>query len=338
MVNKELQIGGTLYQFSNGSLSWSFFQWKNQARFPFIEGKYLSRKKYTGLDKRNLINFYIYISPWLVGFLILTVYPIIRSFILVFTDTGFDRVGKFIGLENWKYAFTLDPIFLKSFANTLKYVAMYVPSSIVLAFLIALLLSKRIVFLGFFRTVFYLPYVTAGVATTILMGWIFNYDFGLINYFLSLVGLPGVKWMNSTSMAMVTIAIMSLWTIGNNIIITLAGIQDIPATYFESAKIDGASELRCIFSITIPLTTPTIYFNLIISTIVAFQIFQQPYILTRGGPLNSTYTISMHLFRNAFEFGKLGYSSMLAWCLFIIIMTITLIIQRSSKKWVFYES
>ena len=257
---------------------------------------------------------------------------------LVFTDTGMDGSGSFTGFENWKYAFTMDPIFLKSFVNTIKYVVMFVPTSIVLAFLMALLLSRKVKFLGFFRTVFYLPYVTAGVATTILMGWIFNYDYGLINYFLELIGLPGIKWLNSTSIAMVTIAIMALWTIGNNIIIILAGIQDIPASYFESAKIDGASELRCVLNITIPLSTPTIYFNLVISIIGAFQIFQQPYILTKGGPLNSTYTISMHLFRNAFEFGKMGYASMLAWCLFIIIMTITLIIQKSSDKWVFYGS
>lgn len=295
-------------------------------------------RKYDGLKKRDVRNFYLYTAPWLVGFLVLTVYPVISSFILVFTDTGFDGAGKFIGLENWKYAFSMDPVFIKSFVNSSKYVVMFVPSSIVLAFFMALLLSRRVMFLGFFRTVFYLPYVTAGVATTVLMGWIFNSDYGLINYMLNIVGIPSVKWLNSTRMAMVSIVIMSLWTIGNNIIIMLAGIQDIPASYFESAKIDGASELRSVFSITLPLATPAIYFNLIISTIGAFQIFQQPYILTKGGPLNSTYTVSMHLFTNAFEYGKMGYASMLAWCLFVIIMVITLIIQKSSNKWVFYDS
>jgi ABC-type sugar transport system permease subunit len=294
--------------------------------------------KYGNLQKREIKNFYLYISPWLVGFLILTVYPIISSFVLVFTDTGFSGAGKFIGIENWQYAFTMDPLFIKSFVNSLRYVVMFVPSSIVLAFVVALLLSRKVKFLGFFRTVFYLPYVTAGVATTVLMGWIFNSDYGLINYTLNLVGIPSVKWLNSTSMAMVSIVIMSLWTIGNNIIIMLAGIQDIPLSYYESAKIDGASEARCVFNITIPLSTPTIYFNLIISSIGAFQIFQQPYILTKGGPLNSTYTVSMHLFTNAFEYGKMGYASMLAWCLFVIIMAITLIIQKSSTKWVFYDS
>jgi ABC-type sugar transport system permease subunit len=298
----------------------------------------LRSKKHESLQKRDARNFYLYIAPWLVGFLVLTVYPIIYSFVLVFTDTGFSGVGRFIGLENWNYAFTMDPLFLKSFVNSLKYVVMFVPSSIILAFFTALLLSRKVHFLGFFRTVFYLPYITAGVATTILMGWIFNSDYGLVNYIFSLVGIPPVPWLNSTKVAMVTIVIMSLWTIGNNIIIMLAGIQDIPAAYFESAKIDGASELRCVFGITLPLSTPTIYFNLIITTIGAFQIFQQPYILTDGGPLNSTYTISIHLFTNAFEYGKMGYSSMMAWCLFIIIMTITLLIQKSSDKWVFYDT
>ncbi|MDR1972291.1 MAG: sugar ABC transporter permease [Treponema sp.] len=298
----------------------------------------MKNKKYAGLKKRDERNFYLYTAPWLVGFLVLTVYPIIYSFVLVFTDASFDGLGKFIGFENWEYAFTMDPVFIKSFINSIRYVAMFVPSSIVLAFFVALLLSRKVMFLGFFRTVFYLPYVTAGVATIVLMGWIFNSDFGLINYVLGLIGIPAVKWLNSTKMAMVTIVIMSLWTIGNNILIMLAGIQDIPAAYFESAKIDGASELRCVFNITLPLSTPAIYFNLIISTIGAFQIFQQPYILTDGGPLNSTYTVSMHLFTNAFEYGKMGYSSMVAWCLFVIIMTITLVIQKTSDKWVFYDS
>lgn len=287
---------------------------------------------------REARNFYLYIAPWLIGFLVLTVYPIIYSFALIFTDAGFEGAGKFIGLENWNYAFTMDPVFVKSFINSIRYVVLFVPSSIVLAFFMALLLSRKIRGLGFFRTVFYLPYITAGVATTILMGWIFNSDYGLINYFLNLAGIPSVKWLNSTSMAMVTIAIMSLWTIGNNIIIMLAGIQDIPPSYFESAKIDGASELRCVFAITLPLSTPAIYFNLVISAIGAFQIFQQPYILTKGGPLNSTYTVSMHLFTNAFEYGKMGYASMLAWCLFVIIMAVTLVIQKSSHTWVFYDS
>lgn len=295
-------------------------------------------KKLTGMERRSARNFYIYTLPWLIGFLVLTAYPMIFSFWLMFTDTGLAGDGKFIGLENWKYAFSMDPLFLKSFGNTLKYVLLFVPLSAILAFTVGLLLSRKIRFVGFFRTVFYIPYITSGVATIILMGWIFNADFGMVNYLLSLLGIQGPNWLGAPGTAMFTIVLMSLWTIGNNIIIMLSGIQDIPKSYYESASIDGASELRCVFSITLPLSTPTIYFNLIVSTIAAFQIFQQPYILTAGGPLNATYTVAMHLFNNAFKYSKMGYGSMIAWALFIVIMALTVIIQKTSSKWVFYDT
>ncbi|MFW5889450.1 MAG: carbohydrate ABC transporter permease [Bacillota bacterium] len=242
-----------------------------------------------------------------------------------------------MGLSNWIHALTNDALFLTVFKNTIYYVILFVPSSLIISFIIALLLSQKVKFLGFFRTAFYLPYITAGVAITILWGWLFNTDIGLLNYFLSLIGLQGPDWLGDPGMAMISIVILSLWTIGNNIIIMLAGIQDIPQSYYESAWIDGASKLRCVFSITIPLATPTIFFNLIVTTIAAFQIFDQPYILTGGGPRNSTYTVAMYLFRNAFEYGRMGYASMIGWGLFIIIMIITIIVLKTSNKWVFYD-
>lgn len=300
----------------------------------------MNKKRRSGMAIQDARNFYIYTSPWLIGFLVLTLYPILYSFWLMFTDTGLTGAGKFIGITNWVDAFREDPIFLKSFGNTLYYVILFVPSSLILAFGIALLLNQKIKLPGFFRTAFYLPYITSGVAVTVLWGWIFNKDYGLINYILSVVGIPGPNWLGDTRMAMFSIVILSLWSIGNNIIIMLAGIQDIPPSYYESAYIDGANKLNCIFKITLPLATPTIYFNLIVTNIFAFQIFQQPYILTdgHGSPLNSTYTMSMHLFKNAFEYGKMGYASMVAWILFIVIMMITLVIQKSAPKWVNYDS
>ena len=246
-------------------------------------------------------------------------------------------VGEFIGLENWKYAFTDDTLFLKAFLNTLKYVFMFVPSSIILAFFIALLLSKKVKGLGFFRTAFYIPYITSGVAVTILWGWIFQKDYGIINYVLSLVGIKGPNWLGDKNIAMISIVILSLWTVGNNIIIMLAGIQDIPQSYYESAQIDGAGSVRQTLNITLPLCTPTIYFNLIVTVIAAFQVFQQPLILTNGGPLNSTYTAAMHLYNNGFLYGKMGYSSMMAWSMFAVIMLITVIVVSTSKYWVFYD-
>ena len=289
------------------------------------------------MKRREARNFYLYTAPWLIGFFVLTLYPIVYSFYLMFTDMNLTGVGKFIGLENLKYAFTDDPLFIKAFINTLKYVVMFVPSSIILAFFVALLLSKKVKGLGFFRTAFYIPYITSGVAVTILWGWIYQKDYGIINYVLSLFGIKGVNWLGDKNIAMISIVILSLWTIGNNIIIMLAGIQDIPQSYYESAQIDGAGAIRQIFSITLPLCTPTIYFNLIVTIIAAFQVFQQPLILTNGGPLNSTYTAAIHMYNNGFLYGKMGYASMMAWSLFVVIMVITLIVISTSKYWVFYD-
>lgn len=289
------------------------------------------------MKRREARNFYLYTAPWLIGFFVLTLYPIVYSFYLMFTDMNLTGVGKFIGLENLKYAFTDDPLFIKAFINTLKYVVMFVPSSIILAFFVALLLSKKVKGLGFFRTAFYIPYITSGVAVTILWGWIYQKDYGIINYVLSLFGIKGVNWLGDKNIAMISIVILSLWTIGNNIIIMLAGIQDIPQSYYESAQIDGAGAIRQIFSITLPLCTPTIYFNLIVTIIAAFQVFQQPLILTNGGPLNSTYTAAIHMYNNGFLYGKMGYASLMAWSLFVVIMVITLVVISTSKYWVFYD-
>jgi multiple sugar transport system permease protein len=278
-----------------------------------------ARRTLSGNERRDIKNFYIYILPWLIGFFVLTLYPMVR-------------------FQNFIQAFAQDPLFLKVFCNTLWFVVLFVPASLILSFFIGWLLSQRIRGLGFFRTAFYIPYITAGVAVTIMMGWIFNSNYGLLNYLLSLVGIQGPQWLGDKNIAMVSIVIMCLWSIGNGILIMLAGIQDIPSTYYDSARIDGASTLRQIFTITIPLSTPTIYFNLVVGIIGAFQIFNQPYILTQGGPVDSTRTVAMYLYTNAFTYGKMGYGATIAWCLFIVIMFFTLIIQRSSKKWVFYDN
>lgn len=295
------------------------------------------KRKLSGIERRNAINFYLYISPWLLFFLVLTVYPMIKSFFLAFTDSGFTGEGTFVGLANFIQAFQVDALFWPAFKNTICYVLMYVPLSLVISFVLGWLLSRKVKFLGLWRTIFYLPYITAGVAVTILWGWIFNGSYGVLNYFLSLFGITGPNWLGDKHLALGCIVVMCLWSLGNQILIMLAGIQDIPASLYESAQIDGASTLRQVFSITLPLSTPTIYFNLVIGTISAFQLFNQPYILTNGGPVNSTLTVAMLIFRNAFEYGKMGYASCIAWCLFIVIMIVTGIIQTTQKKWVFYN-
>ena len=296
----------------------------------------MKKKRSTGFDRRSTVNFYVFISPWLLGFLVLTVYPMLESFRLSLTDTGFTGDGSYVGLANFIHALTVETRVLTAFKNTFLYVLMFVPLNLVISFFLGWLLSRKIKFLGFFRSVFYIPYLTAGVAVTIMWGWLFNGTYGLINYTLSMFGIVGPNWLGDKNTALICIVAMNLWSIGNNVLIMLAGIQDIPRSYYESAEIDGASTWRQIRSITIPLTTPTIYFNLVIGVIGAFQLFNQPYILTDGGPMDSTLTVSLFIFRNAFEYGKMGYASSVAWLLFVAIMALVLFIQSTQKKWVFY--
>lgn len=180
--------------------------------------------------------------------------------------------------------------------------------------------------------------MTSGIAVTMLWGWIFNPQFGLLNYVLSIAGITGPNWLSDEKWAMPAIIIMSMWTIGNSVIILLAGLQDIPEQLYESAQIDGADFFVTVTRITVPLVTPTLFFNLIMGLIGAFQVFMQAYVLTQGGPNNATYTYMLHLYNSAFKYTEMGYASTLAWILFIIILSLTLIINRTSKYWVHYEN
>lgn len=290
------------------------------------------------IEKREERRFFLFISPWLLGFLIFTLYPMVFSIVLVFTNMDMTGSGQFVGLANLIRAFSQDELFYKSLLNTVYFVLVSVPVSLAMAFLIALLLNQKIKGVGFFRTSFYIPYITSGVAVTLLWGWIFNAQFGLLNYFLSLFGISGPSWLSDTRWAMPAIIIMGIWTIGNSIIITLAGLQDIPEQLYESAEIDGANRLTQVTRITLPLVTPTLYFNLVMGIIGGFQIFMQPYILTEGGPNYATYTYMMHIYNNGFKYNEMGYASTLAWLLFLVIMLLTQIINRTSKSWVYYDN
>lgn len=258
-----------------------------------------------------------------------------NCFVMAYNKDMFEQAGVAVPEAGWTLADLAD--WGQSF-NTICYVLAYMPLSLILSFFLGWLLSRKVKFLGFWRTVFYMPYITSGVAVTILWGWIFNGTYGIINYVLSLFGITGPNWLGDKRLALGCIVVMCLWSLGNQILITLAGIQDIPDSYYESAQIDGATTLRQVFSITLPLSTPTIFFNLVIGVISAFQLFNQPYILTNGGPVDSTLTVAMVIFRNAFQYGKMGYASCIAWCLFIVIMIFTGIINATQKKWVFYDN
>jgi multiple sugar transport system permease protein len=205
------------------------------------------------------------------------------------------------------------------------------------AFIIALLLNQKVKGLSVFRTIYYLPTIVPSIANTMLWLWMFNPDFGLLNSLLESVGLPGSKWIYDESTAIPSLIMMSTWGIGNTVIIFLAGLQSVPTHLYEAAEVDGGNRWHKFFHITIPSMTPTIFFNLVMSLISTFQAFNQAYVMTNGGPNNSTLFYVFYLWRTAFTETKIGYASALAWILFFVIMVLTVLIFSTSKKWVHYE-
>ena len=286
--------------------------------------------------RREALLGYLFILPWIIGFLLFTLGPFLSSFYLGFTTYSVLQPGKWIGLTNYVDAFTDEPLFWKSLWNTTYYTLASVPLRIVLAFLLALLLDTKVRGLTVWRTLFYLPSVTPLVATTVLWMFLLNPKFGLINYALTGVGLPAIPWLTSPVWSKPALVLMSTWWVGGTMVIFLAGLQGIPEHLYEAAKLDGANGWRRLRHITIPMITPTIYFNLLINFINAFQVFVQAFIMTDGGPLNSTRFYMLYLYDNAFRFFKMGYASALAWILFLIILALTLVMVKTSDRWVFY--
>jgi multiple sugar transport system permease protein len=230
-----------------------------------------------------------------------------------------------------------DPLFWTSLYNTAYYAVFFIPLGILMAFGLSILLNQRVKGLAVYRTVYYLPSIVPAVANAILWIWLLNPQWGLINTILKLVGIEGPGWLTSEKWAKPGLILMSLWGVGSWIIIYLAGLQGVPEQLYEAAEVDGATKLQRFLYITIPLMTPTIFFTLITGLIGAFQVFTQAYIMTNGGPVNSTLFYALYLFRNAFNYLKMGYASSMAWILFLIVLILTLIQFKLAQKWVFYE-
>ena len=234
--------------------------------------------------------------------------------------------------------FTQDKQFYRSLFITLKYAVIFVLLNMCLALFLALLISQPVAGVKFFRTVFYIPTVISGVAVSIVWGWLLNADYGIFNYLLSLIGISGPKWLLDPSWALVAVVLASAFGVGTMMLIFYANIKTIPADLYEAADLDGAGVARQFFSITLPIITPTILFNLITSLITAFQQLTLVMLLTGGGPLNATYFYGLYVYRNAFKHHRLGYASANAWVMFIIILMLTMLVFKSSSAWVFYET
>jgi len=298
----------------------------------------LLRGEGLSLEQREEIEFYIAIAPWLIGLILFTGGPIIASLLMSFTNwTGLTTLN-WVGLANYKKLFIKDRLFWIALKNTFYYSFGSVSLGVIGALLLAILMNQKVPGIEIFRTIFYLPSVTSGVAVAIMWIWIFNPQVGLINYLLSLIGIKGPGWLTSQQWAMPALIIMSLWGIGGNMIILLAGLQGIPESLYEAARIDGANKWHEFRHVTLPMLSPVLFFVIIISMIGSFQIFTNVYVMTRGGPGTATLVYVYYLYQNAFEYLKMGYAAALAWILFIVILTLTWLQFKASTKWVYYES
>lgn len=281
---------------------------------------------------------YLFILPWIIGFLVFTLGPLVLSFVMSFFDWSITGTPKFRGLGNYIEMFTTDDQALKSLSISLKYAAIFVPLNMIIALVLAMLISQPVKGAKFFRTIFYIPAVISGVAVSIIFGWLLNGNYGVINYLLSLLGIDGPQWLVDPKWAIIAVIFASAFGVGSMMLIFYTDIKNIPIDLYEAAAIDGAGPARQFFSITLPMITPTILFNLITSIISSFQQVTLVMLLTNGGPMKSTYFYGLMTYNNAFKFHKLGYASANAWVMFVIILLLSALVFKSSDTWVFYES
>jgi len=290
--------------------------------------------------RREAIIAYILISPWVIGFVAFLLGPMLWSLGLSFFDSDM-LTSKFVGLKNFATLFSTDTtrsLFWTSLYNTTYYVLLSIPLTMAAGFFLAMLLNQKIRGVGVYRIIYYLPSVIPGIAVSLLWLWLFNPEFGLLNWFLSWFGVDKLRWLTDPQLAKPSLVLMSLWGAGGNMLIFLAGLQGIPTELYEAATIDGTSSAGRFRHITLPMVSPTLFFVLVTNMIGAFQAFTSVYVMTGGGPANSTLMYVLYLYNLAFRQYRMGLGSALAWIYFILILLLTILVFRSSAAWVYYET
>jgi multiple sugar transport system permease protein len=290
---------------------------------------------------KEAIEFYLMITPWVLGFLGLTIGPMLYSLFLSFTDFDLFHAPRWVGLGNFRFLFN-EPfprsLFWKSLGVTAYYTFFSVPVGILSSLALALLLNTHIRGVPLYRTLFYLPSLTPGVASALLWIWIFNSKYGLANAALRVLGLPELRWLTDPNLVIPSFVLMGLWGAGGNTaIIFLAGLQGVPVHLYEAAEIDGATWWDRIRAVTLPMISPTIFFNLILGIIGSFQAFSSAFLMTDGGPEYATYFLVLYIYQEAFDKIQMGRGSAIAWILFIILLFFTLLQFWLSRRWVYYE-
>ncbi len=280
---------------------------------------------------------WLFVSPWLLGFLAFTLWPFVQSLYLSFTRYNIVTPAKWVGVANYRMLLTEDERFWKSAVVTLKFAAISVPLAIVAGVILALLLNTEVKGIAWFRTIFYLPSIVPTVATSVVFIWLLNPNIGLINRLLGVFGVQGPAWLNTSPWAFYSLLLMAMWGVGGSMVIYLAGLKDIPGFLYEAATLDGASPLQKLTKVTLPMLTPVIFFNLVMGIIGSFQYFTQAYVMTpNGGPDDSTLFYSLYLYQRAWKYLDMGYASAMAWMLFLVIVVLTTLVFRTQKRWVHY--
>ncbi len=290
------------------------------------------------LARREALEGYLALLPWAIGFIGFTILPVAISLYLSFTEWNIVTSPKWIGLDNYERMFTRDPLFRQSLKVTGEFVLISLPLKLILGLALALLLNLKVAGMNFYRTIFYIPAVISGVAVSLMWMWLLQPDTGIINTLLDQVGIKGPNWFWDPGWALPSVAMMSVWKVGGSAIIYLAGLQNIPQHLYEAAMIDGAGRVSQFRRITLPLLTPTIFFQIVIEMIDSFKVFTEAFVITQGGPLKATFFYLLYFYQEAFENFNMGYASALALVLTAIILISTIFVNYTSKRWVFYES
>lgn len=284
---------------------------------------------------------YVFVLPWIIGFLCFVLIPLVFSLITSFAEYDITSTFRFIGIQNYVQMFTQDPVFWQSVYNTLYFVIISVPLNTAAAILLAVILHQKVPGMRVFRTIFYLPSVLSGVAIYLLWEELLNPTNGLVNTILSWVGISGPSWLFDPNWSKPALILMGMWGVGGGMLLYLNSLQNVPDQLYEAADIDGASSLQKFWKITLPMITPIIFFEMVTSMIGAFQVFQSAYVMTNtsgpGGPLNSLLFYNYHMWNEAFVNFKVGYANAMAWFLFLIVMVVTVLNMKFSRKWVYYE-
>jgi multiple sugar transport system permease protein len=289
--------------------------------------------------RQHILQAYLFLTPWILGYLLFTGGPVVASLVLSFTSYNVISAPSFVGFANYVEAFTTDRQFWPSLARTFEYAAVAVPLGVGGSLVIALWLNVKVKGTSFFRTLFFMPSLLPVVASTVLWLWLLSPNWGLVNaLLLDLFGIAGPRWFQSPDWALPSLISLALWTSvgGTRMIIFLAGLQGVPADYYEAASIDGAGTWARFRHITLPMITPTVFLNLVLGIIAALQVFTSAFVATQGGPAFATWFYALHIYKNAFQYYSLGYASALAWMFLLVILALTWVQFFLAKRWVYY--